>query len=60
MLNLFPTNHTWRGFFLNVATIAVAALLVLGAINLFEYLHDPHPAHSLKQDSSKPLSESTP
>jgi hypothetical protein len=63
MLNLFPKQHTWRGFLLNVATIAIAALLVLGAINLFEYLHDPHPArptHSQDSNPSQPLPEATP
>ncbi len=46
MMELLPRKapQTWRDFFLRVAAIAVAALVVLGAINLFESLHSSHAA----------------
>lgn len=52
----YPAN-TWRGFLVRVATIALAALLVLGAIDLFEYLHSTHPSPSRDQQThpSTPL-----
>jgi hypothetical protein len=42
MMELLPRRapQTWRDFLLRVAAIAVAALVVLAAINLFTYLHD--------------------
>jgi hypothetical protein len=53
----FTAPNTWRGFLIRVATIAVAALIVLGAMDLFEYLHDPHPA---PHPAPHPYPESTP
>jgi hypothetical protein len=46
----YPSN-TWRGFGVRVATIAIAALVVLGAADLFEYLQTPTPTHSFEPDS---------
>jgi hypothetical protein len=44
MMEFLPRQapQTWRDFFLRVAAIAVAALVVLGAIDLFESLHSSH------------------
>jgi hypothetical protein len=42
----FAPPRTLRGFLIRVATIAVAALIVLAAMDIFEYLHDNHPTRT--------------
>ena len=41
----YPAN-TWRGFLTRVATIAVAALIVLGTVDFVEYVRDSHAPHA--------------
>lgn len=61
MRDLIPyrsPSNSWRGFFLRVATIAIAAVIILGIINLFGYLQSPTPAPSLQP--THPSSETNP
>ena len=56
--------QTWREFFLRVAAIAVAALVVLGALALFDSLHSSHATSATPptetRRSTPPLSDTTP
>ncbi len=65
MMELLPRRapQTWCDFFLRVAAVAIAALVVLGAIDLFESLHSSHAASvpAPQSDRSTPsLSDTTP
>ena len=65
MKELIPmryASNTWKGFALRVATIAIAALVVLGVIDLFEYLHDtPRPRTTdTRHEQAPSLQETNP
>jgi hypothetical protein len=49
---------TWRDFFLLVAAIAVAALVVLVAIDLFHYFHDARDPGPLAPQLTAPHTDS--
>ena len=57
MRDLIPSRYpanTWRGFLVRVATIAIAALIVLAAIDLVQYLQD---SHTPNQPTTQPPQE---
>lgn len=58
----YQAPKTWREFLIRVATIAVAAAIILGAVGLFQYLQDkprtPQPIHSdAPADQLRPMGE---
>lgn len=56
MIDLLPRQapRTWRGFLLRVAAIALAALIVFGAIGLFEQLQDSRTRHPIPSEPRTP------
>jgi hypothetical protein len=53
----YEAVHTWKAFFIHIATIAVGLLIAIGLEQAVEYLHHRHQAREmagmLRQESSK-------
>jgi hypothetical protein len=50
MLDVHPPHrptHTWKDFFIHIATIAVGLLIAIGLEQTVEYLHHRHQLHDL-------------
>jgi hypothetical protein len=53
MLDVHPPHqatHTWRDFFIHVATICVGLLIAIGLEQTVEALHHSHQRHQLQED----------
>ncbi len=53
MLDVHPPHtatHTWRDFFIHIATIVVGLLIAVGLEQTVEYLHHREQLHQLRQD----------
>ncbi|MGA7156073.1 MAG: hypothetical protein WBY53_04465 [Acidobacteriaceae bacterium] len=63
MRDLIPSRYpanTWRGFLVRVATVAIAALIVLAAVDLVQYLQDNHLPHPLDNPTTQPTTQPSP
>jgi hypothetical protein len=45
-----PPTHTWRDFFIHIATIVIGLLIAIGLEQTVEYIHHRHQAHQLEED----------
>jgi len=53
MLDVHPPHHpthTWKDFFIHIATIVVGLLIAVGIEQTVEYFHHRHQRHQLEQD----------
>jgi hypothetical protein len=53
MLDVHPPHaptHTWRDFFIHIATIVIGLLIAIGLEQTVEYFHHRHQLHQLHQD----------
>ncbi len=53
MLDVHPPHHathTWRDFFIHIATITVGLLIAVGIEQTVEYFHHRHQRHQLQED----------
>ncbi len=53
MLDVHPPHaptHTWRDFFIHIATIVIGLLIAIGLEQSVEYFHHRHQLHQLHQD----------
>ncbi|MGA8937830.1 MAG: hypothetical protein WB439_01575, partial [Acidobacteriaceae bacterium] len=52
MLDVYPpehTPHTWRDFFIHIATITVGLVIAIGLEQTVEYFHHLHQRHHLEE-----------
>jgi hypothetical protein len=55
MLEVHPPHHvahTWKDFFIHIATICVGLLIAVGLEQMVEYFHRQHQRHQLEQQLS--------
>ncbi len=60
MLDVHPpheTVHTWRDFFIHVATICVGLLIAIGLEQTVEYFHHRHQAHHARELLAEEMKE---
>jgi hypothetical protein len=60
MLDIHPpreTAHTWKDFFIHVATISVGLLIALGLENLAEYIHHRQQLSDARRDLAVELEQ---
>ena len=53
MLDVHPPHappHTWKDFFIHIATICVGLLIAVGLEQTVEWIHHRHQLHQLEQD----------
>jgi hypothetical protein len=53
MLDVHPPHtptHTWKDFFIHMATICLGLLIAIGLEQTIEYFHRQHQAHQLEED----------
>ena len=53
MIDVHPAPHaahSWRDFFIHIATIAIGLLLALGLEQTVEHFHRLHQRHSLEEN----------
>ena len=53
MLDVHPphaSTHTWRDFFIHIATIVIGLLIAVGLEQTVEYVHHLHQRHELEQN----------
>ena len=56
MLDVHPPHevvHTWKDFFIHIATIAIGLLIAIGLEQTVEYFHHRHQLHAAREQLSE-------
>ena len=58
MLDVHPPlspTHTWKDFFIHIATIVIGLLIAVGLEQMVEYFHHRHQAHQLEESLNQEI-----